>query len=58
MSYSKQDRDDAALICAIAASTERLWLYSEISELPRHGNGVSELHAEAEALIRSGWSPK
>lgn len=80
--YSKADREAAAVICAVAASTpERMstlychvaaFLYaSEQAEelafmafmearrrLRRIDSWRIENDAEAEALIRTGWSPK
>lgn len=81
MKISKRDREQAALICAIAASapagvqpfydqiadnidaageSERLamraWKFAwEFAA--NHGKWTREVDAEAEALIRTGWSP-
>lgn len=87
MKYSKRVREEAALICAIAASNPREWystieislgLYDGPSRDDRshdlavfaykealRGRGPllrmedrSAIDAEAESMIRSGWSPK
>ena len=79
--YSKKVREEAALICAIAASEPGAW-YSVIEQhlgdgawsdeshclasyaygearrrMPNVEFGDVTLDAEAEALIRTGWSP-
>jgi hypothetical protein len=78
--YSKKVREEAALICAIAASTPRyrVILTDVASDLDVSGGSDSlslacaawwhpslfdadwntTRAAEAEALIRTGWSPK
>lgn len=81
--YSKRVREEAALICAIAASSggwgSDEWSYGTISQLlgltdtdyadclawdawmslgERYGYSDRARDAEAEALIRTGWSPK
>lgn len=78
--YSKRVREEAALICAIAASNRDMndWYGGVADEtgiqrqgeafdlaiaawchaLPASGAlGPGELDAEAEALIRTGWTP-
>jgi hypothetical protein len=83
MKYSKRNREQAALICAIAASTPDLNCnYAGVREglgLPAYDKtsvvwgktlesaawrralslsiSSQETDAEAEALIRTGWSP-
>ncbi len=72
--YTKQEREDAALICQIAASNgSSTWCGQLVLGLEQdpatgglaraalgsvrqrfHGN---DAYAEAEALIRTGWSP-
>lgn len=70
---SKQTRADAALICAVCASTPDSWwlraaevismdaapLAHEVyGEATRNGRlGESEAWAEAEAMLRTGWEP-
>lgn len=77
--YTEEVREQAALVCAIAASSEGLFpWYHDIAEclgldagsaalelavdawfeVRAHGLGWNrEVDAEAEALIRTGWSP-
>lgn len=79
MKYSKRVREEAALICAIAASTAGVyWNYSETvhslglrecseahelavqawhSLFPHYEADDRARDAEAESMIRSGWTP-
>lgn len=69
---SKKVREDAALICAILASTRGIWSDDVAIELEmsRESDALAEqafdyvireawrtADAEAESLLRSGWSP-
>lgn len=80
--YTKRVREEAALICAIAASSNRTSFYTDIVVetdasdaahqlacaafntaisvgLPHTNSAEScRIDAEAESLIRCGWSPK
>jgi hypothetical protein len=75
---SKEVREEAAMICAIAASCRftgaeagdatgaselamslayRSWFHSMHGSSHRFGSDWSQDWAEAEALLRTGWSP-
>lgn len=78
MRISKKVREEAALICAIAASngqgfTSYIEIENDLGEVSQvalglaasawlalgdvYGDGDATRDAEAEALIRTGWSP-
>lgn len=66
-------RDEAAMICAVAASnshaaalidasnligaSDAAYILADTASMAAHGETWAEVYAEAEALLRTGWTP-